>query len=96
LEPKNTRALTIASALFLPFVIQTLFVIWSKSPQATPPSVPVEYAQLVFSAGVGALFLARAVRRFGLLISLLYFLVMPFVMFFFTLFLVGAVYGDYI
>jgi hypothetical protein len=76
--------------------LPTPFVIWIKAPRATPPPVPDEYAMLVFSAGVGALFLARAVRRFGLLIALLYFLVMPFVLFFFALFLVGAVYGDYI
>jgi hypothetical protein len=94
MELRNSRALNITCALLLPFLLETLFLIWTGIPQLPQPPEDVGLATLILTPAIGALFVVRAFPRFGLLIALGYLLVMPFVMFYFGLFIALVVYGD--
>jgi hypothetical protein len=87
-------ALNVLASLIVPFIVQAGWIVFERTFRPELPSVIATYSFLL-GAVVGFVWLIYEFRIYSLLIAVIYFPLMSFLLFGFSLDFVGNVYGTW-
>ena len=86
------RGLNFLAALVVPLIVQTAYLVLSR--QIPSFTWRGDYGALMVSAAAGFTFMIRQYRWWSVVVGLAYFPAALVILFYFSLVLLGAIYGD--